>query len=96
MRETSQGTGRDDDELGGGADGGERRRRSTTAGGDEGDDDGSTGHPAKWLPLLDTLACSCPLCTKEETRTLHRPAPAWRPPGARLALVIMACITGTS
>ena len=33
MRETSQGTGRDDDELGGGADGGEQRRRFTAAGG---------------------------------------------------------------
>ena len=45
MRESSQGTGRDDDELGGGADGGERRRRSTAAGGDEGDGD-VPGRPA--------------------------------------------------
>ena len=34
--------------------------------------------------LLDASvlrACACPLCTKEETRTLCGLAPAWRPPG---------------
>src|SRR3954469_19925609 len=33
----------------------------------------------KWVPLLDPLACACPLCTKEERGTLRGLAPAWHP-----------------
>src|SRR3954464_4025160 len=37
------------------------------------------------MPLLDALACACPLCTKEERRTLPGLAPAWRPWSSWLA-----------
>src|SRR3954466_7792536 len=39
----------------------------------------------KRVPLLDALACACSLCTKEERRTLHGLAPAWRPWSSWLA-----------
>ena len=44
-----------------------------------------------WKPLPDAsglLTCACPFSTKEETRTLRV--------GARLAPVVMACVTQTS
>src|SRR3954468_14708707 len=37
------------------------------------------------MPLLDPLACACPLCTKEERETLRGPAPAWHPWSSWLA-----------
>src|SRR3954463_9032849 len=37
------------------------------------------------MPLLDPLACTCPLCTKEERETLRGLAPAWHPWSSWLA-----------
>src|SRR3954470_10077530 len=37
------------------------------------------------MPLLDPLACACPLCTKEERETLRGLAPAWNPWSSWLA-----------
>src|SRR3954469_17082023 len=37
------------------------------------------------MPLLDPLACACPLCTKEERETLRGLAPAYHPWSSWLA-----------
>src|SRR4051812_23432377 len=37
------------------------------------------------MPLLDPLACACPLCTKQERETLRGLAPAWHPWSSWLA-----------
>ena len=46
----------------------------------------------KWLPLLDTLAALAPFAPKGKQGLCA----GRRPPGARLALVVMAYVIGTS